>query len=171
MILLVLSQYVKRDFNIVKYNRPFFILKNINLDYDKKMEMAVGNIPYDYAIFIKNNTPSDSAILIPPQGFPWDKTGNAIYFRYFLYPRRLINGGEKDPKVDLKDIDYVLIDYGETSVFQYDFTNIWPKFNVNSEYIIYWNPFDGAVKKIEYEKYVYNPDNKTDVWGIIKVKK
>jgi hypothetical protein len=135
------------------------------------MEMVVDKIPYNFAIFIKNNTPESSAILIPPQGFPWDKTGNIVYFRYFLYPRKLINGGEKDPGVNINNVDYVLIDYGETNIFQYGFTNIWPKFNVDSEYIIYWNPFDGTVKKIENKKYVYDPDNKTDVWGIIKVKK
>lgn len=171
IILLVLGQYVVKDFNIVKYNRPFFVLKNIDLNYDKKMEMVMGNIQYDFAIFVKDNTSPDSVILIPPQGFPWDKTGNIAYFRYFLYPRKLINGNEKDPNVNIRNVDYVLIDYGEESRLQYGFTNIWPKFNVDGEYIIYWNPFDGTVKKIENGRYVYDPYNKIDVWGIIKVRK
>lgn len=171
IIILVLGQYAIRDFNVVKYNRPFFILKNINLSYDKKMEMAVGKIPYDFALFIKNNTSPDSTILIPPQGYPWDKTSNVAYFRYFLYPRTLINGNEKDSNTDIKSVDYVLIDYGETDILQYGFTNVWPKFNVNGEYIIYWNPLDGTVRKVDNGKYIYNPDNKIEEWGIINIKK
>jgi hypothetical protein len=171
IIILVLGQYAIKDFNIVKYNRPFFILKNINLSYDKKMEMVVGKVPYDFALFIKSNTPEDSTILIPPQGFPWSQTSNVEYLRYFLYPRNLINGNEKDSKVDIRRVDYVLIDYGETNISQYGFTNIWPKFNVNSEYIVYWNPLDGTTRKVDNGKYVYKSDQNTEEWGIIKIKK
>lgn len=171
IIIIALDQYIVTDFNAVKSSRPFFMLKNVNLGYDKKMEMAVGKVPYDFAMFIKDNTSPHSNILIPPQGFPWPKTGNVGYLRYFLYPRNLINGNEKDLNVNIKDIDYVLIDYGEESRLQYGFTNIWPKFNVNGEYIIYWDPLDGTVQKVDNGKYVYNPDNKMEEWGIIKIRK
>jgi len=171
LIVLVLGQYVIKDFETVRYNRPFFILKNINLSYDKKMEMKAGEIPYSFAMFIKNNTQQDSTILIPPQGYPWDKTSNVAYLRYFLYPRNLVNGDEKDSKVSLFYIDYVLIDYGETNVSQYGYTNFWPKFGVNGEYIIYWNPSNGSTKRVDNIKYIYNPNNVTWQWGLIKVKK
>lgn len=167
----VLLQYVIADFNTIKNSRPLLALNNLGLSYDEKMEVFVGEIPYSFAIFIKNNTPEDSTIAIPPQGYPWDKTSNVAYLRYFLHPRRLINGGEKDPRLDMNTIDYVLIDYGETSVSQYGFTNVWPKFDVDGEYIIYWNPLDKMTKKVVNGKYIYEEGKDVEEWGIIKVKK
>jgi hypothetical protein len=171
IIILILGQYTIKDFDTIKYNRPFFILRNISLSYDKKMEMKVGKTPYDYAMFVKDNTSSDSTILIPPQGYPWDKTGNVAYFRYFLYPRKLINGNEKDPNIDIKDVDYVLIDYGETTISEHGFTNIWPKFNITGVYIAYWEPNTGNVLRDNTGVYKYKPGDTTEKWGIIKIRK
>jgi hypothetical protein len=173
IIILVLGQYAIRDFNTIKGERPIFILKNINLSYDKKMEMVIGKLAYDYAIFIKDNTPPNARILIPPQSYPWDKTGNVAYLRYFLYPRDLINGDEKDPKVDIQSVDYVLIDYGETNISQYGHTNVWPKFDVAGEYKVIWDPETNNFWKVDNGYYKYNgkeADN-LEKWGLIKVKK
>lgn len=167
----ILVQYAIVDFNSVKKAQPLFILKNSGLSHDQKMEISIEKVPYDYAMFVKNFIPEDSTILIPPQGYPWPQTGNVAYLRYFTYPRKLINGNERDPKVDLKDVDFVLIDYGETTISEYGFTNVWPKFDVDGEYIIYWNPTDGITQKVENGKYIYEPDSNTKLWGIIKVKK
>lgn len=171
IIILALGQYIIKDFYKIKGSRPLFILKNINLSYDKKMEMLVEEKPYDYIMFIKSSTPDDSTILIPPQGYPWPQTSNEAYLRYFLYPRKLINGNEKDPEIDLKSVDYVLIDYGETDISQYGYTNIWPKFDVNGEYIIYWDPVSGKISKANEGKYVYDMDDLSEKWGIVKIRK
>lgn len=171
IIFLIIGQYSINVFRSIRAARPLFILRNINLSYDQKMEMMMGKLFYDYAAFIKNNTPEKSTILIPPQGFPWPQTGNVGYLRYLLFPRNLINGNEKDSKVGLGSVDYVLIDYGESTISEYGFTNIWPKFNVEGEYILYWNPLDETIRKVDNGKYVYSPDKKTEEWGIVKIKK
>jgi len=169
ILFFVLVQYIIVDFKGIKKTQPLFILKNFGLSYDQKMGISIGKVPYDYIMFVKKIIPEDSTVLIPPQGYPWPQTGNVAYLRYFIYPRKLINGNEKDPKVDLKSLDFVLIDYGETTISEYGFTNVWPKFDVDGEYIIYWNPMDGTTQKAEGGKYVYESDTK--LWGIIKIKK
>lgn len=150
-------------------NSDIFIVTHINFSYSDKMRESWG-IYYNFTQFIKENTPENSSILIPPQGYPWFLTSNIGFDRYFLYPRNLINGGEKDSGVNLDNIDYVLIDYGETTISQYGFTNIWPKFNVNGKYIIYWNPSDGSTRQFDSGKYVYNAKDNINQWGIIQLK-
>lgn len=147
-----------------------FVLTHLKYSYADKMRENWG-MYYDYIKFVKANTPDDSSILVPPQGYPWFITGNIGFDRYFLYPRKLINGGEKDPGIDLNDVDYVLIDYGESTISQYGFTNIWPKFNVDGEYIVHWNPLDGTTRTIDNGKYIYKAGDNIEQWGIIRVKK
>lgn len=171
ILLVVAGQYLIKDIRIVRDGRPLFILRNLNLSYDSKMEMKIGKIPYDYILFIKNNTPDTTTILIPPQSYPWDKTSNIAYMRYFLYPRTFVNGNERDPRIDLNGVDYVLIDYGETDISQHGYTNIWPKFSVRGEYIIYWDPDTGNTRKDETGIYKYSDKDKSVKWGLIKMKK
>lgn len=171
MIFAVMTQYLIKDIRTVRDSRPLFILRNINLDNDSKMGMKIGKLPYDYTMFIKDNTSPNSTILIPPQGYPWDKTGNVGYLRYLLFPRSLINGNEKDSSVDINNVDYVLIDYGETNVSEYGYTNVWPKFNINGEYIIYWDPTTQRTWQDNSGVYKYSMNDKNERWGIIKIKK
>lgn len=167
----VFGQFVIRDLGVVRGDRPVFMLRNVNLDYNSKMEMKIGKVSYDYILFIKDNTSENTTILIPPQAYPWYETSNIAYMRYFLFPRNLINGDEKDPKVDIKSVDYVLIDYGETTVSQYGYTNVWPKFNVEGKYIIYWDPQTGAVRTDKTGIYKYVVGDNTEKWGLIKIEK
>jgi len=93
-----------------------FMINNPRATYDQKMELKVGKQFYNYVLFVKNNTPEDSTILIPPfPTWPWAQTGNIPYMTYFLYPRTLLNGKEYTPGYDLKkdDIDFVLVAWGE----------------------------------------------------------
>lgn len=170
LVVLTVAKYLVNGINKTRISNVFFIFKNKNLTYGEKMKISVGDLTYDYAVFIKENTESDSTILIPPQGYPWPQTGNKAYLRYFIYPRTLVNGNEKDSKADLSDIDYVLIAYGETTISEYGFTNVWPKFNVIGEYIIYWDPETGEINKDETGIYEYNESDKSKKWGLIKTK-
>lgn len=171
LIFFLLLQYILVDLSLLKNENPVFVIKNLRLDYDEKMRLSVGKLPYDYAIFIKNNTPKESVILIPPQGFPWPQTGNGAYLRYFIYPRKLINGKEKEAGVDLSKVDFVLLDYGESNASEYGYTNYWPKFDIPSEYIIYWNPGSGEVIREDKTLYRYDLNEKDKLWGLIKVDK
>ena len=166
----ILIQYLVTDIVGVTKSNIGFMIKNPKATYDQKMEVAIEKKPYDFAMFIKSNTPENVTILIPPQGYPWPQTSNTAYFRYFLYPRNLVNGGERESKVDLKTIDYVLIDYGETTISEHGFTNIWPKFDVKGEYIVYWDSETGETTTDNMGIYKYNESDKSEKWGLIKLK-
>jgi len=155
----------------LKMNKDIkFLISHPFASNDEKMEYKIGPLVYDYSKFIEANTPSDSKILLPPfPAYPWPQTGNAVYFRYFLYPRSLFSGEEYSPKIDFKDIDFVLIAWGETPTTSNGYTHGWPKFDVPAEYISFFNT-DGSTFKIN-ENYVYNKYKDKEVWGIIKVKK
>lgn len=148
-----------------------FIFFNRNLETTEKMKIKVGSFIYDYSQFIKNNTPENATILVPPQNNPWPQTGNVGYFRYFLYPRRLINGQEFDPGIDLREnkIDYVLIAWGESKI-EGSHKHGWPKFDLEAEKIIYYYP-DSRRQKSFYEDYTYKDSAGSNVWGIIQIKK
>ncbi len=170
VLFIVSLQYLINGATEISRSHIGFMFKNINANYNEKMEVLVEKIPYDFAMFIKNNTPENSTILIPPQSYPWDKTSNVGYLRYFLYPRNLINGGEKNSAVDLSTIDFVLIDYGETNISENGFTNVWPKFDVKGNSILYWNPETGETIEDKTGIYKYNENDRSEKWGIIRIK-
>lgn len=146
-----------------------FMIKNPLASYDKKMKEKLGKLFYDYVGFIKENTPENAKILIPPfPAYPWPQTGNGIYMRYFLYPRLLISGGEYESLQNLSNFDYVLIAWGETPTTSESFTHGWPKFDVPSEKIIY---FSGEPAKRDSNFYRYYQHKNLESWGLIKVRK
>jgi len=147
-----------------------FIIKHPFASYDDKMRQAIGQQFYDFTLFIKQNTPEDARILIPPQGFPWPQTGNGGYLSYFIYPRDVINGKEYGAGIDLQaEIDYVLLAWGESSSTQYGFTHGWPKFDVLAKRTIYKK--DGFEKEIVFGDYNYQDPRNKGVWGIIEIEK
>lgn len=148
-----------------------YIFKKPFAQHDEKMIKKLGDNFYKFTNFIIDNTPAESTILIPPQGFPWPRTGNLAYFRYFLYPRTLINGKEYESGVNIykENVDYVLLAWGETTATEYGFTHGWPKFDVDSEEILVFKKNE-EVEVIE-EKYKYEDFSNLPVWGLIKVKK
>lgn len=46
---------------------------------------------WTYAEFVKVHVPEKSVLYIPPQTDTWRQEGNKYYFRWFMYPRELIN--------------------------------------------------------------------------------
>jgi hypothetical protein len=163
-----INQEIRKGLRIFKSERYL-----LTVNSEEKMRYKLGFKVLDYYEFIKRETPPDAKILIPPQGYPWPMTGNAAYSRYFLYPRYLISGKEKEAGIDLKKekISYVLVIWGESNVLEYDFTHGWPKFSVPAKQIIYKKPGD---EQFNYEKIIlkedFNPkDIKNDLWGLIEV--
>ena len=142
-----------------------YILSHIKASYDFKMKERWG-IYYDYIKFVKENTPENASILIPPQKFPWPSSGNVGLNRYFLFPRNMGNGSYNEP-MDLRNYDYVLLVWGEEGGVKSDYG--WPKIPLKAEKIIYFNPDTGAVtEKIENYDPKLVPVN--GAWGIIKIK-
>lgn len=140
------------------------------LKYEDKVRFKVGPTFYDFVSFIKNNTPEESTILLPPfpDAFPWPQTGNVAYMRYFLYPRKLINGKQFEPGLDLKKegVDYILIAWGEGTVESNGFSHGWPKFDIPARKIIY---LSGVPKKIRQDYYIYNEHQGLQSWGLIEL--
>src|SRR3972149_785328 len=93
-----------------------FMIKNPIVSYDEKMKFKVGEFFVNYINFIKAHTEENSKIMIPPaSSFPWPQTGNSQYIYFFLYPRTVFSGKEKEPTAKLipGTVDYVLIAWGE----------------------------------------------------------
>ena len=148
-----------------------YIIANPKATYDDKMGYKLCPIFYDYTLFINRYTPEDSTLLMPPQSFPWPYVGNGGMLRYFVYPRNIINGEEyvSPSTEELKNIDYVLLNWGETEETQGGYTHEWRKFDVEAEKIIFMNEdgsFGGEVKG----DYHYNDYKGKKVWGLIVVK-
>jgi hypothetical protein len=122
-----------------------------------KLSKKIGPKVIDFYEFIKRNTPEDAVILIPPQALPWPMIGNAAYSRYFLYPRHLISGLEVTPGIDLKEkqVQYVIVAWGEVNTYQYGYTHGWPKFFVPAKRIIYKKNLE-EIKN--YESVIYYKD-------------
>jgi len=175
MIFLLAFSNLRKIKPRLKQGLKIFNYKNMIIfsPYNLKMRHKLGAYVVDYYEFVERNTPKDAKILIPPQGFPWPMTGNAAYSRYFLYPRHLISGKEREMGVDLKkeNIKYVLVIWGESGELQYDFTHGWPKFSVPAKRIIYKKPTDEIFnfEKIILEKDFDPKDIKKDLWGLIEV--
>jgi len=147
-----------------------YLIKNPFSTKKEVMKFKVGDLFYNYSEFVISNTEPASNILLPPfPVYPWPQTGNAVYFRYFLYPRSLSSGKEFEPNIDLTKMDYVLVAWGETPTTSAGVTHGWPKFDVSAEYILFLNK-DGSTTKVK-DSYVYEKYKGNEVWGIIKVKK
>jgi len=82
-------------------------LKDINASYDEKMRRKWGWY-YDFICFIKENTPEDASILLPPQNSRYPKIGNLSFNGYFLVPRSLHHGNQETLQ-NLKPPVYVVV--------------------------------------------------------------
>lgn len=119
-----------------------------------------------YANFINANVPEIATILIPNQTAPWEMEGNEYYFRWFIYPRRMVQ------MLDLTEIpteaEYALISYG---VFGYH-KDVFPNFKIAKEKIskIILIDQETLVETIK-DSEDFDPGNYQNKWGVIKFKK
>jgi hypothetical protein len=144
-----------------------FILANPTATYDEKMTKKMGFF-YEYMQFIKENTPGDAVIHLPPKIDPWQMTGNAGLVRYFLYPRKLVSTG--DPYIlSENDYDYIMISKGFFNQAG-DWGHGWPKISVEAEKILYLDPEIKNIKEVFKD---YDPDDSENegAWGLIKIDK
>ncbi len=172
-ILFAFSIIILNLYKIYKLNwRTFqFVIAHPYATYNDKMRKAIGDLTYNYILFVDKYTPPNASLLIPPQAFPWPASGNVVYFRYFVYPRDISSGDEFEspPKDVLNKIDYVLLNWGETDMVEFPHTHDWPKFDVKAEKIIFMNEdgsFGGEIKG----DYRYKDYKNKRVWGLIVVK-
>lgn len=140
------------------------IIRNPFDSYSKKMTNAYPGV-YPVLQTIKNMTPSDATILIPPQGNPWEIEGNAAMVTYFLYPRKVKN---LDPLSisELGDKTYLLISKGSWKrIGEVDYG--WPKVAVPANQLWEINTSGQILNNYLRD---YNPYEDTWDWGLIEVK-
>ncbi|EKE12713.1 MAG: hypothetical protein ACD_13C00144G0018 [uncultured bacterium] len=145
-------------------SRNSYILFHLRSSYDDKMFYEWG-VFYRFMVFVKNNTPQDATIIIPPMEDPWLMgSGNDHFVRAFLYPRKLI----QEPKIipDIKAFGpntYILITWGKEACKPDPECHGWPRQEIAAKRIIYKDPDstnvietrENSVYKLEDDKYVY----------------
>lgn len=113
--LLLLIVFFSLFFSLKKYNPGYafvfndLVKKNMeimdkykNLTYEEKMEAKLG-FNYKFLNYIKQNTPEDAVIIMPPDSIFYPKgkksnftdfMGTSGYSSYFVYPRKLVYEGQ-----------------------------------------------------------------------------
>ena len=88
-----------------------------DITIDKKYEMKLG-ADYRFINFVKNNTPQDAVILMPPNEFLNKKPFNTneswgikskLWNTYFLYPRKVVKENEKTTSPLYAQVTHVMI--------------------------------------------------------------
>ena len=118
-----------------------------------------------YSKFINSKVPREATLLIPNQTGPWEMEGNRWYYRWFVYPRDLVQMLDQ-PEIP-KEANYALITYG---VFGYH-KNVFPNFKIPKEKIdkiilVDQKTLEEAILPAE----AFYPDNYQNKWGVIKFK-
>lgn len=103
----------------------YFILKNPSLSYDEKMKRNFHF--YKFFKFVKENTPSASVIMLPPEIRPRLAAGPRLA-QYFLHPRKLLVEDREKIATD-KTITHILVWWGDWPTKNNAMYG-WPKFPV-----------------------------------------
>jgi hypothetical protein len=127
---------------------------------------------YQFMVFVRNNTPEDANIIIPPEQDPWLMgSGNGTYVRAFLFPRKIIQEGLTIPSDDLNNFpenSYILIDWGKEECKPDPECHGWPRQNIKSAKIIYKDPDSDGVAEVQ-ENTIYKLKESQYVYGLIKL--
>jgi len=142
-----------------------FITTHLSYSYDDKMRRVWG-FYYDYMKFVREHTPDDAAILVPPQRDHWLSTGNSGLNRYFLYPRKQIHG--EITTIPSDGYGYILVAKGLWNNNKVGWG--WPKAYVKADKIWYIDPQTLQVSEFKKD---FDPQDSFNMqaWGLIKVKK
>jgi hypothetical protein len=171
LIFAVFITSVISDFPSAKKNL-WYLIKHPFYGYDQKMKIEIGPV-YDYYLFVRKNTRSDSYILKPIQQGTWPDVSNEGFTRYFLYPRKFIS--EERLGVDKGKVDYVFL-IGNTNLYGNGKIERWPDFDVPAKSIVLYSQETGQkFKEIKmdynYEKFLDDDFEYSKYWGIIEVDK
>lgn len=146
-----------------------YVFTHLENSYDQKMFFQWGNF-YNYMVFVKNNTPENAGIVIPPEITPWfTRTGSAQLVKYFLYPRKLIQY-ETAEIPDLKSLPggtYIMIAWGDWECERYG-CGVWPEQPIKAKEVIFKDPDSTNVKEVR-QNFTYDPKDTTTPFGLLKI--
>lgn len=170
-IVLLLIYFMVKNLAYVSdlaFNRDAYIVFHLTDTYDQKMYYRWADF-YRFMVFVRNNTPTDATIVVPPQQDPWlIGTGNLRFVRAFIYPRNLIQGTLILP--DLKSFEpntYLLISWGKEEC-KPDGCHGWPRQDIKATKIIYKDPNSDKVIEVK-ENATYSLKDTKYVYGLIKL--
>ncbi len=150
------------------FNRNSYILFHLNSSYDERM-FYQWKIFYQFMVFVRNNTPSDATIVVPPEQDPWLMgTGNYRFVRAFLYPRTIIP--ETLIISDVKSFSsntFILISWGQEEC-RPEGCHGWPRQDINATKIIYKDPNSEKVIETK-ENTIYKLEDNKYVYGVIEL--
>lgn len=117
----------------ILYDQSIQMSINAHISFEDRFTYKQGGSAYygwiwPYSQFIVRHTPSDAVLLIPPQNNIWKMEGNADYFRWFMYPRKLTHMTNSNIPAG---VTHVLIALGECS----EGACGWPKIAIKAEHI------------------------------------
>ncbi len=138
--------------------------------YDQKMYYQWGNY-YNFMLFVKNNTPESANIVIPPQVAPWwNRSGNLLLVRYFLFPRNLIQyDTEEIPIVEsLPEGTYIMVAWGEWGCEREGVCRGWPVESIKVREFIIKDSESSDVKEIR-QNILYDPADTSNPFGLLKL--
>lgn len=148
--------------------RSSYILFHLNSSYDDRLAYQWG-IFYKFMVFVKNNTPPDATIVIPPEQGAWLMGAGEPYFvGSFLYPRKIVP--EKQLITDFKKYDsntYFLIAWGQEEC-KPDGCHGWPRQEIKASKIIYKNPDSWDTIETK-ENIIYKLNSSPYVYGLLKL--
>lgn len=151
-------------------SRTSYILFHLRDTYDEKMTYQWG-VFYQFMMFVKNNTPEDATIIIPPEEGAWLMgTGEPNFVRAFLFPRTIISETLIISDENIKAFSnntYMLITWGQEACKPDPGCHGWPKQEIKASEILFKKPNSSELVEIKKDT-VYDPTDKTYVYGLIK---
>jgi hypothetical protein len=174
LIVFLLIFFMVKNLSVVSdtaFNRNSYIFFHLNSSYDERMSYQWG-IFYKFMVFVRNNTPADATIVIPPEQDPWLMgSGNDNFVRAFLYPRKIVSQTKIIPEQDLKTFGpqtYILITWGKEACRPEPECHGWPRQEVAAKRIIYKNPDTSEVAEVK-QNTTYSLKGSKYVYGLIEI--
>jgi hypothetical protein len=171
-LLFFIVPQMQYDFNYT-YINTVRTLQTFGQTYDQKMVFMLGGKKYTgwiyaYGQFVNTHTPKDAVIFIPPQEESWQMEGNQYYFRWFVYPRKLVTSQDIQAPIP-EGATHVLIAYGSWpwGVKEYG----WPRIKIPADrikrIILVNRETDEIIEKTDTD-YIHHPSEQ--LWGVIELK-
>jgi hypothetical protein len=143
-----------------------YVALHLDRSYSQKMSYRWGDY-YNYMVFVRNNTPEDANILIPPQISPWQGAGNLHLDAYFLYPRKTFHYEFETVSAakSLAPNTYVMIYRAEGCSIN---CRIWPEQTIYAKEVIFMNSNSNKVEESR-QNYTYNSKDVTSPFGLLLI--